>query len=71
MNHYTMIIRWSAEDQTYLVTLPDWSEHLVGEAVTHGDTYEEAAKNGQIMLDLLVESYQAKGLALPQPKVYA
>ena len=66
MNHYAMLIRWSDEDQAYLVSFPEFGERIF----THGDTYEEAVKNGQIMLDLLMESYQANGLALPQAKVY-
>ena len=39
---YSMIIQWSEEDQIYIVTLPEF-----GGNKTHGNTYEEAAKNGQ------------------------
>jgi predicted RNase H-like HicB family nuclease len=36
-------------------------------AHTHGDSYEEALKNGQEVLELLIEDYQARNKALPQP----
>lgn len=68
--HYTMVIQWSEEDQVYLVILPEWADHLFG-PVTHGKTYEEAVKNGQEALKLLVETHQAQGWPLPAPKVYA
>jgi predicted RNase H-like HicB family nuclease len=35
---------------------------------THGDTYEEALKNAQEVLELLVEEYQEDGKPLPEPK---
>ncbi len=27
--HYSMLIEWSDEDQAYLVTLPEWADHVV------------------------------------------
>lgn len=62
MTHYSMLIQWSQEDQAYVVTLPEFPN-----CRTHGDTYEEAVKNGQEVLDLVVESYQEDGLPLPMP----
>lgn len=52
---YTMLIEWSEEDQAYLVTLPEWADRVMMLA-THGDTYSEAAKNGQEVLGLLMEN---------------
>lgn len=69
--HYSMVIRWSNEDQAYLVMLPEWQGRLIGPAVTHGDTYEEAAKNGREVLEMLIEDAQESGLPLPEPQVYA
>ena len=43
--HYSMVIQWSNTDQAYLVTLPEWDGRVFN-PVTHGDTYEEAIKNG-------------------------
>jgi predicted RNase H-like HicB family nuclease len=57
-----MVIQWSDEDQLYVVTLPEF-----GGCKTHGSTYEEAAKNGQEVLELLSETYQAEGRPLPEP----
>jgi len=57
-----MIIQWSDEDQVYIVTLPEF-----GGCKTHGKTYEEAARMGQEVLEMLVEAYQADGSPLPEP----
>ncbi|NJM77225.1 MAG: type II toxin-antitoxin system HicB family antitoxin [Acaryochloridaceae cyanobacterium RU_4_10] len=58
---YEMVITWSEENQCYLVHLPDFPEQHYR---THGDTYEEAARNGQEVLELLSED---DGLPHPQP----
>ncbi len=60
---YSMVIQWSEEDQVYVVTLPEFHGPQ-----THGDTYEDAVKNGQEVLELLVETYQELGRPLPQPQ---
>jgi predicted RNase H-like HicB family nuclease len=46
--HYTMMIYWSDEDQVYLVSVPKLAEfHIMNwNALTHGNTYEEAARMG-------------------------
>lgn len=58
---YQMIIIWSDEDNCYLVHFPDFPEQKYR---THGETYEEAARNGQEVLALLLEQ---DGLPLPKP----
>ncbi len=68
MNHrYTMVIKWSDEDDLYLVHLPEfpWQEF-----VTHGRTYQEAAQNGQEALDGLIEVMQDNDRPLPEPKSF-
>lgn len=67
-SQYSMLIDWSGEDHAYLVTLPEWSER-VNTPTTHGDTYEEAAKNGAEVLELLVETALERGEPLPEPRV--
>ncbi len=62
-HHYSVVIRWSDEDQAYLVVLPEFGP----EAQTHGDTYEAAIQNAQEVLELLVESHEAEGRPLPAP----
>ncbi|MDJ0897756.1 MAG: type II toxin-antitoxin system HicB family antitoxin [Xenococcus sp. MO_188.B8] len=58
---YQMVIIWSDEDNCYLVHFPDFPEQKYR---THGETYEEAARNGQYVLELLLEK---DGLPLPEP----
>ena len=58
---YQMVIVWSQENDCYLVHLPDFPEQHYR---THGDSYAEAAQNGQEVLELLLE---ADGLPLPKP----
>lgn len=62
--HYTIIIQWSDEDQCFVVSLPEWGEFCH----THGDTYEEALKNAQEVLELLIETSLEEGQPLPEPK---
>ena len=61
---YSMIIEWSDEDDAFVVTLPEFPNNR-----THGTTYEEAARNGQEVLDLLIELHQADQRPLPPPRV--
>ncbi|MGK7931086.1 MAG: type II toxin-antitoxin system HicB family antitoxin [Microcystaceae cyanobacterium] len=61
---YTIVIQWSDEDQCYLVHLPEFPSQPFH---THGDTYEEAIKNAQEVLELLIEEYQEDGKPLPKP----
>lgn len=62
---YRMLIEWSESDQVFVVTLPEFPCNR-----THGATYEEAAKNGEEVLDLLIETYQADGRPLPSPHYF-
>lgn len=63
---YDMLIRWSNEDEVFVVSFPDLfgPDHLY----THGPTYEEAAKNGAEVLELIVEAMKAEGRPLPEPR---
>ena len=40
--HYSMVIQWDSRDNIFVVRVPE----LPG-CVTHGDTYEEAVKQGE------------------------
>lgn len=64
---YRMNIIWSETDQAYLVELPEFATEIQ-HYFTDGDTYEEALQNAQEVLELLIESYQVEGRALPQPQ---
>jgi antitoxin HicB len=65
---YSMVIQWSDEDQAYLVSLPEW-EGRVSNPVTHGDTYEEAARNGLDAVTALSEWTLKEGRTLPAPNI--
>ena len=60
---YSMVIQWSDEDQVFVVTFPEFPG-----SQTHGATHEEAARNAQEVLDLLIEGYQKEGRTLPAPR---
>lgn len=62
--HYSMIIQWSIEDKVYIVTVPE----LPG-CVTHGETYEEAVRNAQDVIELWIEANEELGRPIPAPKV--
>lgn len=64
--HYSMLIAWPDEDQAYLVTLPEWAERVM-QPVTHGDTYEEAAKHGHEVLEMLINIANQEGRSLSTP----
>jgi antitoxin HicB len=63
---YTIVIQWSDEDKCYVVSLPEFIN--VYQPCTHGDTYEEAVKNAQEVLEMLVESSLENGETLPEPQ---
>ena len=63
--HYSMLLQWPDDDQSYLMTLPEW-EGGVFDPVTHGDTYEEGVKNGNGVLAILVGSAQEDGEPPPR-----
>lgn len=68
--HYSMVLEWSEEDQAYLVILPEWADRVVM-PVTHGQTYDEAVKHGQKVLEMLLNSAIQDGESIPSPKVHA
>jgi len=67
---YSMLIEWSEEDQAYLVTLPEWAQQVYM-PVTHGDTYEEAVKNGKEVLEMLIDDAIKNREPLPAPRTHA
>ncbi len=66
-SHYTIIIQWSELDQCFVVSFPEWGELCH----THGDTYEEAVKNAQEVLEMLIESTINQGKILPEVKDFS
>jgi len=64
---YRVNILWSEGDSCYVVELPEFATEIQ-RYFTHGDTYREALENAQEVLELLIESYDSEGRALPQPQ---
>lgn len=62
--HYSMIIQWSKEDNVYIVSVPE----LPG-CKTHGETYEEAIRNAQQVIELWIEANEELGRPIPAPRV--
>jgi antitoxin HicB len=65
--HYSMVLEWSNEDHVYVVSLPEWGKY----AQTHGATYDDAVRNGQEVLQMLIDSARLQGERLPEPRVFA
>lgn len=62
---YSMLIRWSNDDQLYIVEVPE----LPG-CKTHGKTYEEAVMQAQDAIDAWIYGHRAAGYPIPKPAVY-
>jgi predicted RNase H-like HicB family nuclease len=60
--HYSILIQWSEEDQSYVASLPEFGPY----ALTHGATYEEALHHAREVLDLLSEDTTP----LPTPRTF-
>jgi antitoxin HicB len=63
---YSMVIEWSSADGLYIVSFPEWGDL----AHTHGATFQEAVRNGQEVLELLIEGARQEGRSLPEPRDY-
>ncbi len=61
---YSILIKWSEEDQLFLVTLPEFTD--VMQPSTHGKDYQEALQNAQNLIESLIEIYQEDNQPLPQ-----
>ena len=65
-SNYTIIIQWSEEDNCFIASLPEWGEYCH----THGESYAEAVKNAEEVLELLIESSLEEGEPLPEAKTF-
>ena len=63
---YTMLIEWSIEDQIHIVILPKFGIYCK----THGETYLEAVKNSEEVLEMLLESFEKNQLPAPPQQHY-
>jgi predicted RNase H-like HicB family nuclease len=62
-NKYTIQIFWSVEDEAFVAVCQEFPG-----LSAFGETREEALRESQIALDLMIETYQNKGIALPEPQ---
>ena len=60
---YKMIIYWSQEDQAFIVEVPE----LFG-CMADGKTYQEALQNAEVIIQEWIETAQALGREIPEPK---
>ena len=63
--HYSMITQWDSRDNIFVVRVPE----LPG-CVTHGETYEEAVKQGLDAIESWVMTAVANNEPLPPPSDY-
>jgi predicted RNase H-like HicB family nuclease len=62
---YSMVIHWSDEDDAFIVTLPEFDN-----ARTHGETYEQAVREGKDLIESFIMWYEQDGKPLPEPNLY-
>jgi predicted RNase H-like HicB family nuclease len=67
MNRYSMIVQWSDEDNLFLVTIPEFSDR-VAMPCTHGQTREEAIRNGEEVIEMYLEAWQTENEPIPEPR---
>ncbi|MBE9124115.1 type II toxin-antitoxin system HicB family antitoxin [Tychonema sp. LEGE 07199] len=60
---YEIIIYWSEEDQSFIAEVPE----LPG-CAADGQTYQEALQNLEIIMQEWIETANALGRPIPQPK---
>ena len=64
-DNYSIIIQWSAKDNCFVATLPEWKQcHAMGES------YEEALTNARKAIDVLIRTSLAEGKILPKAKTF-
>lgn len=60
---YEMVIYWSAEDDAYVVEVPE----LVG-CMADGKTYVEAVANAEVIIEEWIETAKELGREVPEPR---
>ena len=63
---YSLIIRWSDEDNCYIAWVPEFGTGVK----THGSTYEEAARAGQEVIELVCDEAHPNRLPMPEPWLF-
>ncbi len=63
MDKYEVIIFWSAEDESFVVEIPELSG-----CMAHGSTQEEALANAKAAERLWLDTAREFGDVIPEPK---
>ncbi|CAA9577575.1 MAG: hypothetical protein AVDCRST_MAG49-4335 [uncultured Thermomicrobiales bacterium] len=63
--HYSMVIEWEPQDRIFVVTVPE----LPG-CRSHGETYEEALRQGREVIDLWLDAARDWGTPIPPPRYF-
>ena len=63
MNNYEIIVYWSVEDNAFIAEIPE----LAG-CMADGNTYAEALKNVEIIINEWIETARSLGRAIPVPR---
>lgn len=66
MSPYSIVVQWSHEDQLFLVTIPEFSDRVIMPCA-HGKTRSEAIINGEEVMEMYLEAWEAEGESLPEP----
>ena len=61
--NYEMIVWWSAEDEAFVVDVPE----LPG-CMAHGATRQTAIKNAEDAIKFWIKTAKADGLEIPEPR---
>jgi antitoxin HicB len=62
---YSLIIRWSDEDRCFIAWAPEFGSGVK----SHGSTYEEAARMGKEIIELMLDSEDAD--SRPKPWLFS
>ena len=60
---YELIVYWSAEDQSYIVEVPE----LPG-CMSDGANYQEAVANAEVVIGEWIQTARELGRPIPEPK---
>jgi predicted RNase H-like HicB family nuclease len=60
---YEIILYWSEEDEAYIAEVPE----LPG-CIADGNTYEEALKKAEVVIQEWIETAKELGREVPEPK---
>jgi predicted RNase H-like HicB family nuclease len=62
---YALQIFWSEEDEAFVAVCQEFPG-----LSAFGETREEALREAQIALDLMIKTYLEKNIPLPEPKTF-